>query len=100
MADVADVVVAADVVVVVAVVALAPVAVPAPAPALAPALAVALASSHALSCLTISNPYVNEAPAQIVTWQGLCFSNWNVRQRVIHKIVVTCLVANWFISQR
>ncbi|MFA4136333.1 hypothetical protein ODZ53_22210 [Brevibacillus sp. BD137] len=56
---------ATDVVVVVAVVALAPVAVPAPAPALAPALAVAvaLASSHALSCLTISNPYVNEAPA-------------------------------------
>lgn len=60
MVDVAD---ATDVVVVVAVVALAPVAVPAPALALAPALAVALASSHALSCLTISNPYVNEAPA-------------------------------------
>nr|WP_253721095.1 hypothetical protein [Brevibacillus brevis] len=94
----ADVVVAADVVVVVAVVALAPVAVPAP--ALAPALAVALASSHALSCLTISNPYVNEAPAPNCTWQELCFSDWNVRQRVIHKIVVTCLVANWFISQR
>ncbi|CAI8866106.1 exported hypothetical protein [Brevibacillus sp. IT-7CA2] len=58
----ADAVVATDVVVVVAVVALAPapahVAVPAP----APALAVALASSHALSCLTISN-HVNEAPA-------------------------------------
>ncbi len=68
MADVADVVVAVDVVVVVA---LAPVA--APAPALAPALAVALASSHALSCLTISNPYVNEAPAPNCDLAGALF---------------------------
>nr|WP_256973784.1 hypothetical protein [Brevibacillus brevis] len=67
----ADAVVATDVVVVVAVVALAPVAVPAP--ALAPALAVALASSHALSCLTISNPYVNEAPAPNCDLAGALF---------------------------
>ncbi|WGV57153.1 hypothetical protein QIH01_16765 [Brevibacillus brevis] len=69
----ADVVVAADVVVVVAVVALAPVAVAVPALALAPALAVALASSHALSCLTISNPYVNEAPAPNCDLAGALF---------------------------
>ncbi len=75
MADVADVVVAADVVVVVAVVALAPVAVPAPALALAPApaLAVALASSHALSSLTNSNPYVKEAPAPNCDLAGALF---------------------------
>nr|WP_241970824.1 hypothetical protein [Brevibacillus sp. Leaf182] len=66
---------ATDVVVVVAVAALAPVAVPAPAPAsaVALALAVALASSHALSCLTIYNPYVNEAPAPNCVLAGALF---------------------------
>jgi len=73
VADVADAVAAADVVVVVAVVALAPVAAPAPASAVALALAVALASSHALSCLTIYNPYVNEAPAPNCVLAGALF---------------------------
>lgn len=71
-------VVVLDVAVVVVVDAIAPARVAAP--VLAPALAAvavpasALASSPALSRLIEINHYSNEAPANRLSWQGLCFS--------------------------
>nr|WP_254613041.1 hypothetical protein [Brevibacillus sp. HB1.2] len=108
VADVEDAVAAVDAVVVVAVVAvalapvLASVAVHAVALVLAVALAVALASSHALSYLiTINDHTPNYAPANSIVLAGaLFFTNRNVRQIVLHKMGVTCLVTNRLISQR
>lgn len=100
-----DVVAAADVVAVTDVVAVAAVAVVdaavlalvvVPAPAPAPVHAAVLVSSHVLS-LAISmmtRRYPFEAPARILTGQELCFSGWNVRQRVLHKLSMSTLVAN------
>ncbi|MGG4454378.1 hypothetical protein ABEX12_17665 [Brevibacillus porteri] len=105
VADVVDAVAAVDAVVVVVVVAVALAPVLAVALALAVAhalaLAVALASSHALSYLiTINDHTPHYAPANSIVLAGaLFFSNRNVRQIVLHKMRVTCLVTNRLISQ-
>ena len=108
VAGVEDAVAAIDAVVVVVVVAaalapvLASVAVHAVAPALVLAVALALASSHALSYLiTINDDTPHKAPANSIALAGaLFFTNRNVRQIVLHKMGVTCLVTNRLISQR
>ncbi len=104
VADVEDAVVAAVDAVVVAVVvavALAPVLASVAVHAVALALAVALASSHALSYLITINDHTPQyAPANRIVLAGaLFFSNRNVRQIVLHKMRVTCLVTNSLISQ-